>query len=236
MTSQHQIIIQNLSKQTISFYAFQQQAGFTNSGAKQTVQSSSLATGPLAPHATSGSQLTFGFDTQIYAGAIEPETQAAVANFSVRISFSTNEMVVSQTSAIQPVDLTPATGQSNNHTVLSLNPLGLSAATYQTGPPPGSFGIQVPAFNPAPSPNLYCGSAAINQNGGVTLSSFVAPQPSSQLVCAPLPVYFVKTGSHAVGEVITYDTSQAAKCDFSQGYSVFSVAYNADGTFTTKGR
>ncbi|GAB2186111.1 hypothetical protein [Roseibium sp. LAB1] len=235
MASQYQIIIQNLSNTTVSFYAFQQQAGFTNSGANLTVQSSSLATGALAPHATSGSQLTFGFDTQVYAGAVSTNTQSGMANFNVLISFSNVQNVVSQTSAVQPIDLTPATGQSNNHTNLSLNPLGLSSAAYQSGPLPGNFGIQVPAFTPAPTPDLFCGCAAINQNGGITLSSFVAPQPNSQLGCAPLPIYFVKVGSHAVGEIITYDTSQSARCDFSQGYSVFNVAYNADGTFTTKG-
>jgi|GEM_PF-3547983 len=235
MASQFKIIIQNQSSQTTSFFAFQKEAWFDDSGATPTILTSSLASGALAPHAASGAQLTFGFDKQVYAGAKSTMTSAAMVNFNALISLVSVASSTSQTSAAQPIELTPASGQSDNFTVMTISPLGLSAPAYQSGLQAGSFGIQVPTYSPAPTPELYCGCAVINQDGSITLSSFIAPMPGSQVDCAPLPVYFVKAGTYTVGEVITYDTTQAAKCDFTQGYSVINVTFNQDGSFTTSG-
>jgi hypothetical protein len=237
MTSQYQIIVKNMSAKNMTFYAFQKQASFTNSGATLSILSSSLASGLLAPNSSSGAQLGFGFDTQIFVGAKSNISSSAAAVFNASISSVSAKNVSSEASATQPIDLTTSTpGETpNNFSVLTLNPLGLSSAHYQSGLDAGYFGIQVPSYSPAPSPTLYCGCAAINQDGSITLSSYIAPAPNSQVGCAPVATYYVKVGSVPVGQMITYETSQSAECDFTLGYRTVSVQYNNDGSFTTKG-
>ncbi|MEX0957293.1 MAG: hypothetical protein WDZ83_19020 [Rhizobiaceae bacterium] len=234
MTSQYQIIISNLSDQAIAFYAFQEQAAFTNSGVSPTILSSCLATGTLAPQASSGSQLDFGFDTQNYVGAISNIPSSSLVAFNASISQVGAKATSSATSAIQPIELTPAaSGQADNFSTMTISPLGLSAPRYQSGPRAGYFGVQVPSYSPAPSQELYCGCAAINQDGSITLSSFVAPLPNSQVDCATVAIYHVKVGSFPVGQVITYDTGLSAKCDFTTGVRSIAVDYHKDGSFST---
>ena len=235
MTSQYQIIVSNLSDQTVEFYAFQKQAAFTNSGVNPTILSSCLATGALAPHASSGSQLEFGFDTQNYVGAISNIPSSTMVAFNASISQIDAKATTSATSAIQPIELTPTTpGQAaNNFSTMTIIPLGLSAPQYQSGPDAGYIGVQVPSYSPTPSPELYCGCATINQDGSITLSSFVAPRPNSQVDCAPVAIFYVKAGNYPVGQVITYDTGQSAACDFTTGVRSITVDYNKDGSFST---
>ncbi|MFA7413896.1 MAG: hypothetical protein WC048_05375 [Rhizobium sp.] len=237
MSSQYQIIIKNMSGQSMSFYAFQKQASFTNSGVTPNIVSSCLASGPLAPNESSGAQLDFSFDVQNYVGAKSNITSSTLATFNASISLASAANAVSEASAVQPIELTTQTPDEsvNNFSVLAVSPLGLSAAHYQSGLGAGSFGIQIPSYSPTPLPELYCGCAAINQDGSITLSSFITPLPSSQVYCAPVATYYVKVGSVPVGQVITYGTAQAALCDFTRGYRTINVQYNSDGSFTTKG-
>lgn len=237
MTAQYQIIVQNLSSQPADFYAFQDQATFQNAGSPASIKSSCLAGSSLAPHATSGSQLKFSFDKQVYAGAIGIGANEAVTRFNARISLDTTESVGIQTSAAQPISLTPleAGQKADNYSTMSLNPLGLSTPIEKQGLPDGYFGVEIPVYTPSPTPELFCGCATINQNGTIVLSSFVSPHPNSQLYCAPVAKYFVKVGDFEVGAVVPYDTSHAATCDFTLGYQVIKVVYNPDGTFTTTG-
>lgn len=237
MASQYSIIIKNMSGQTMSFYAFQKQTSFANSGTTPNILSSSLACGTLAPNASSGAQLDFGFDIQTYVGAKSTLTSTSQVKFNASISMVGAKNASSSAAAVQPIDLTTATpGQTvDNSSVLTVSPLGLSAATYQSGLNAGSFGIQIPSYTPTPVPQLYCGCAAINQDGSITLSSFISPLPNSQVYCAPYATYYVSVGNYAVGQSIAYATSQAAVCDFTPGYTVVAVQYNSDGSFTTKG-
>jgi hypothetical protein len=237
MASQYQIIIQNLSGQNTDFYAFQKQASFANSGVPSNILSSSLAYGPLAPHEGSGAQLDFGFDTQNYVGAKSTIASSSATTFNACISLVSVNNAISQTSAAQPIDLTTSTpGETvNNFSVMSVNPLGLSAPHYQSGLNAGSFGVRVPPYSPTSPPAFYCGCAAFNQDGSITLSSFMAPLPNSQVNCAPVATYYVKVGNFPVGRIITYDIAQSAECNFALGYRTITVKYNPDGTFTTKG-
>ena len=237
MASQYSIIIKNMSAQTMPFYAFQKQASFANSGATPAVLSSSLASGVLAPNASSGAQLDFGFDVQNYAGAKSTATSTSQVKFNASISMVSAKSAVSSAAAVQPIDLTTSAPNQavDNSSVLTISPLGLSAATYLPGLTAGSFAIQVPSYTPTPVPQLYCGCAAINQDGSITLSSFIAPLPNSQVYCTPYAKYYVTVGNVSVGQTITYTTSQAAECDFTPGYTVISVQYNSDGSFATQG-
>jgi hypothetical protein len=237
MASQYSIIIKNMSAQAMSFYAFQKQASFTNSGVTPTILSSSLASGALAPNASSGAQLDFGFDIQNYAGAKSTVTSSSQLKFNASLSMVSAKNATSGAAAVQPIGLTtsPPSQTVDNSSVLTVSPLGLSAATYQPGLNAGCFGIQVPSYTPTPVPQLYCGCAAINQDGSITLSSFITPLPNSQVYCAPSATYYVSAGNISVGQTIPYATSQAAECDFTPGYTVITVQYNNDGSFTTKG-
>ncbi|MCM2477466.1 hypothetical protein HGO38_28880 [Rhizobium sp. CG5] len=233
MSAEYKVIIKNMSNDPTSFYAFQQQASFSGSGSGAVIRSSSLATGPLAPNATSGAQLEFGFDVQIYAGAICRNPDSSFVTLNVTLSRRTVTDTVSLSAAAQPITLTVSgTDTTANDTTLSIDPLGLSTPTHQTGMATGSFGIEIPTFSPGTVEDLYCGCAAMNHDGSSILSSFLSPKPSSQLSCAPLPIYYVKTGSIPVGQIVTYDTGNAGECDFSKGSSVLTAEYNIDGTFT----
>ncbi|WP_371348158.1 hypothetical protein [Ancylobacter sp. IITR112] len=233
MGAQYKIIVKNMTSNNASFYVFQRQASFTGSGSGATVYSSSLATGQLAPSASSGAQLEFGFDIQVYAGAVcrNPTTSLAVKSANTLTSTAFN--TASLSAAVQPISLTTVgVNTSANYTNLLLNPLGLSAPYNQAGLSVGCFGFQVPIFGPSDVEDLFCGCAMINQDSSIVLSSFLTPKPSSQLYCAPLPIFYVKIGAIPVGQIIIYDTGNAGPCDFTSGARVISVEYNPDGTFT----
>ena len=156
------------------------------------------------------------------------------SNASISLAMAVNTS--SETSAIQPIDLTSTSGQSvDNFSTLTVSPLGLSAPRYQPDLKAGNFGVEIPVYSPGPVAQLFCGCATINQDGSIILSCFIAPLPNSTVCCAPLPVYYVKLGDISVGEIVPYDTAQAAECDFTSGYRVINVQYNSDGSFTTKG-
>lgn len=236
MTSQYRIIIKNMSTATMSFHAFQQQASFTASGTTLTPLSSSLASGPLAPYGSSGTQLDFVFDVQNYVGARSSVTPSPTAMATTTLSLFSTSNTVSEASAVQPIDLATASSSPTvgNASTLTVSPLGLSTPTFQSAVPPGCFGVQIPAYTPGSLPELYCGCATINQDGSVALSSYVRPNPNSQIYCAPVAIYYVATGSYAPGQPIPYNISQSALCDFTSGFPTVNVLYNSDGSFTTK--
>jgi len=226
MISQYNITIKNKSDHKLEFFVFQKQASFQNEGVDFSINSCSLAVGSLAPNKSSGAQLMFGFDKQNYIG---------VKSSNHRDSPSGCIGTLTESFAAQPVSLTSSnTGaEENNFSHLKMNSLGLSPPAYKSGIPEGSFGIRIPPYTPNPSVELSCGCAAMNQDGSVTLSSYITPLPNSNFLCRPEPIFFVKVGSHPVGAGIEYSTNQAAKCDFSTGVKSISVEYLMNGTFKT---
>jgi hypothetical protein len=231
MSYPYQIIVQNAAATALSFYAFQQQAAFEDSQSTLTISSSALAAGELAPYSTSGSQLTFTFSAQNYAGAKSDIPYATAVKDAGLRSTRTNVLMSSEASALQPIQLS-ASGTPANASTLSVSPLGLSPAAYQPDVPIGYFAISVPTFSNSTAPNLCCGCAAVNQNGIFVLSSFLSPLPNSTVNCAPVPIFYVKMGKCTVGEVIAYSTMQSGECNFTSGVQTIKVVYNSDGTFT----
>lgn len=237
MTSNYNIIIKNMSSVTNSFYVFQYQSIFSTSSTTPQAKSSSLAYGVLSPNSIYGSQLTFSLSSQVYVGAITNSTTAYLGSAEAGIYMLNAENNSGESSAIQPISLTPASSpaNTNNNSNLSLSPLGLSSAYYQESVPTGNFGINSPSYSPSPALEIYVGNAAINQDGSIILSSFITPPPSTQIFCAPKPIFFVSVGAEEAGQPIVYDTSNSAECDFTTGYTTITVQYKADGTFSTSG-
>lgn len=235
-SSSYQIIVRNLSQTAQYFYVFQKQAGFSPSPSPSSILSGSLGCQSVGNYASSGAQINFGLDSQVYAGAVSTMQSAPSSQYIALISLNAATLsVVTSTAAARPVALTTASGSPENSTTLTLDPLGLSVPANQTGIPIGGFGMNVPSYTPLPLPELYCGVAAVNSNQAYILSSFVAPAPNAVLSCVPKQIFFVKMGYQPVGSTVTYDESNAACCDFTTGYATFVVTYNSDGTFSAKG-
>jgi hypothetical protein len=230
--SQYRILIRNMSTKTMSFYAFQRQAALTVAGAALSTFSSSLASGPLATHASSGAQLEFSFDAQIYVGARATVMPIPGLIMVATLSLNSLQAATSEASAVQPITLAGPGQTSGNSSALTIAPLGLAAPAFDSTLPAGNFAVQVPAFTPNSIPELYCGCASINQDGTIVLASYVTPPPNAQVLCAPIAAYYVKAGNYPTGQVISYDTSQAANCDFTSGFTASVVEYNNDGTFS----
>ncbi|UJW76525.1 hypothetical protein [Rhizobium sp. SL42] len=237
MASSYQIIVRNLSQNTQYFFVFQKQARFQPAAAASQILASSLGCQSLGNYGMSGAQISFSFDTQVYAGAVSTMAPLPPPQFNALIQPAATQYLVTSTAAAQPIALsTGVQGASPaNCTMLALSPLGLSAPAYQAGLAAGSFGIAVPPFTPAPMPELFCGVAALTGGQNIVLSSFVAPTPNMTTACAPQPVYFVKIGFEPTGNVIAYDESLSARCDFTTGFASITATYNANGTFSTKG-
>lgn len=227
MTQTYEIVIQNDAAQAASFMVFQQQPLFTNAGVQPTLMSNSLGCGYLATYVGSGSKLKFPFDSQIYASAqtnqLAPQNQKAVQQ---PVEFSA-----------QPVALATAsnTGLPTNNTTLSLSPFGLSQPVNDPSVPLGNFGISVPSYTQTAAIDLVCGVAVEQASKGRILSCYVNPPPANRLYCAPLPIFYVSLGEQDAGNPIQYDISNAACCDFTQGYGRVNATYNANGTFTASG-
>ena len=217
------INVTNNSPYTQNFYFFQQPAQY--SGGLQ-VYTNSLYTQTLLPFATSGAVLTFSMILQYYAGVQQQISPPVVGQPS------------GQLAAIQAINLTPAAGgtQTNNTTTMTVAPsLGLSPPVSTLGPQAGSFRIITPTFNPILS-NYNAGSAVQSLSGQITLSNFVTVQPTSNLDCPPVIVFYVQTGTYTPGTVMNFTSSSinAATCDATPGYTTFNVSYNLDGTWTVK--
>ncbi|BAM89154.1 hypothetical protein S58_31560 [Bradyrhizobium oligotrophicum S58] len=213
----------NKSLNAQNFFFFQQPAVY--SGGPQ-VYTNSLYSQTLLPNATSGAVLTFSMILQYYAGAAQQVQPPQVGQPS------------GQLAAIQPINLTPASGgaPTNNTTQMTVSPsLGLSVPVSTAGPQPGSFRIVTPTFNPVLA-QYNAGSAVQSVSGAITLSNFVTVQPTSNLDCQPVIIFYVQTGNYTAGTVMNFTSSSinAAVCDATPGYTTFNVTYNADGTWTVK--
>jgi hypothetical protein len=222
MTTPITINVRNNSLALQNFFFFQQPAIYTGG---QQVYTNSLYTAALLPYSTSGAILTFSVILQYYAGVQQQVSPPTIGNPS------------GQLAASQAIGLTPAPGGTltNNTTTMTVSPsLGLSVPVSTTGPQAGSFRIITPVFNPVLT-NYNAGSAVQTLTGGITLSNFVTAQPNSNLDCQPVIVFYVQTGTYTPGTVMNFTSSSAtaATCNFTPGYSTYSVAYNADGTWTT---
>lgn len=216
------INVRNNSANLQNFFFFQHPAGYTGG---QNAYTNSLYTQVLLPYATSGAVLSFSMALQNYAGVQQQVSPPAVGQPS------------GQLSASQPIELTSSGGPAtNNTTTMTVSPsLGLSVPIYTDGPPPGTFRIRVPAYNPVLS-NYNAGTAVQTLNGGVILSNFVTAQPNTMIDCQPAKVFYVQTGTYTPGTVMNFTSSSAmaAVCDPTPGYTSFSVVYNPDGTWTVQ--
>ncbi len=227
-SSYYMITVQNLSATTQYFYVFQQQATFTPTVAASSIYSSSLGCQMIGNYAETGASINFEMGAQIYAGAIS--TAPAVSPLEASAMVQT-----ASTNVVRAIELASASTTALDCTTLSISPLGMSSPVNQTGITTGAFGVNVPSYTPTPDPQLFCGLATINGDGTVLLSSYVAPSPNVRMTCTPKQIFYVKTGYMADGEVVSYDTSNAATCDFTTGYMRVTVTYNADGTFSSQG-
>ncbi|WP_254701535.1 hypothetical protein [Neorhizobium galegae] len=235
-SSSYQIIVRNLLQTTQYFYVFQKQAAFPMLPSLYPILSGSLGCQSVGNYASTGAQINFGLDSQVYAGALS--TRAAVSPSRLIALLSQNAAtlsVVGSTSAFRPITLTTVEGSPDNCTTLTLDPLGLSAPANQAGIAIGGFGINVPSYTPLPHPELYCGVVALNNNQAIILSSFVAPVPNAVMNCIPKQIFFVKMGYQPVGSTVAYDESNTACCDFTTGYATYTVTCNANGTFSATG-
>jgi len=235
-SSSYQIIVRNLSQTTQYFYVFQKQAAFPPLPSPGPILSGSLGCQSVGNYASSGAQINFGLDSQVYAGAVSTMQSAPSPQLIALISLNAATLsVVGSTAAARPVALTTADGSPDNCTTLTLDPLGLSVPANQTGIAIGGFGMNVPSYTPLPHPELYCGVAALNNNQAIILSSFVAPAPNAVMNCIPKQIFFVKMGYQPVGSTVAYDESNSACCDFTTGYATYTVTYNSNGTFSATG-
>ncbi|WP_259665401.1 MULTISPECIES: hypothetical protein [Rhizobium] len=235
-SSSYQIIVRNFSQTTQYFYVFQKQAAFPLLPSHGPILSGSLGCQSIGNYASSGAQINFGLDSQVYAGALSTKQAASPSQLIALLSLNAATLsVVGSSSAFRPVTLTTVDGSPDNCTTLTLDPLGLSAPANQAGVAIGGFGINVPSYTPLPRPELYCGVVALNDNQAIILSSFVAPVPNAVMNCIPKQIFFVKMGYQPVGSTVTYDESNSACCDFTTGYATYTVTYKADGTFSATG-
>ncbi|OKB65004.1 hypothetical protein BHU62_19790 [Serratia marcescens] len=216
-----QINVQNNSPALQNFFFFQQPSVYVG-GAE--VYSNSLLSTTILPSSQGGSVYTFLLDFQYYAGV---QQQVAPPQIGQPSGYS---------SAIQPIDLTPAAGgaATNNSTNMIVSPaLGLTPATQAQGVQPGAFRIVSPTYNPLLE--KYNGGSAVRLvNGTVVLSNFVTVNPGSNLDCQPILQFYVQTGNYTSGTVMNFTSSSvnAALCDATTGFLTFNVTYNANGTWT----
>ena len=212
------IYLYNKSNESQYFYLFQEQASFDGALGGSKVSSSCLGCLYLAH--SCGSQGKFALDSRIFAGA---ESTMPVPPPKYRSSTT-----ISKTYAFQEVSLSST--PFKNLTKLTIDPLALSEPT-EMNDARGTFGIEVPIYNPSQPSKLNCGNAVIFDDGSIVLSSYVPPSPNQTLQYTPKPIYFIKTGYNELGSEIEYDTSGSAKCDFSERNSEITVVYQNNGTF-----
>lgn len=225
------ILVRNNATSQQYFNVYQRQASFGPAGSFTSIYSNSLGCQVVGNYAQTGAQIRFSFDGPVYAAALS--TMPAPPPSAFINARSASRQVVTSSLATQSVDISGA-GTPANCTNLSVSPLGLSAPAYSAAVPSGSFGINVPSFNPTPNPQLFCGVAMDTTDIGPVLSSYISPAPSSLMTCAPQPKFYVQTGYIPTGQPITANAVNAALCDFTPGYLSYTVIYNANGTFTTE--
>lgn len=222
------IIVQNMSASTQYFFVFQQQATFTPAVASSSIYSCTLGCQAVGNYDSTGAVINFQMGAEIYAGAISTAPPPSPSECEAMVATASTDVVRSIQLA------TSSSSSALDCTTLTINPLGMSSPVNQSGIATGAFAVKVPSYTPAPSPELYCGLATINGDGTVLLSSYIAPTPNATMSCKPAQIFYVAIGYEEEGSVIAYDTSNAACCDFTTGYTLITVTYNPDGTFSTQ--
>jgi len=231
----YKIVVINNSSQSQPFSLFQAPSAY---GTTAQVVSTSLDCQPLRPFSEAGTTLSFSVDSQVYAGAQEtmPSTFKNSTSESHLLSRSLAAASAPQTSAVQKVNPTKDVGSgAANFTIMSVDPVGLSPAIAKDGLPLGAFCISVPSYTP-PVPLYKIGNAAVNQDGSVILSSFIQAPPNQLVLITVSQVFYVAAASFPTGSVIDYTTamSSAAECDFSKGYTTYTVSYGSNGRFSVQ--
>ncbi|EBP0140370.1 hypothetical protein IH92_22345 [Salmonella enterica] len=219
MSTLIRINVTNNSPFLHTFFFFQQPSVYTGGSE---VFSNSLLSTAILPAAQGGSVYTFLLNLQYYAGVQQRHGQLTIGQPS------------GYASAIQSIELTPATGAVNNCTTMINKPaLGLKPPVQDSGVQKGAFRIISPTYNP--TLEQYNGGSAVRMiDGSVVLSNFVTVNPGSNLDCQPVLKFYVQVGEYTAGTVMNFTSSSvdAALCDATEGYTTFNVVYNADGTWT----
>ena len=212
------INVRNTGASAQEFFFFQQPASYSGGA---TVYSNSLYSQNLGNYDDTGAELTFQVNMQYFAGIQQAHTKPTIGQSS------------GYASASRPIDLTASTGNTNNWTNASIDPLGLSIPSSSADVQPGAFRITTPTYSSPPA--IYNVGSAVEVNGGITLSNFVVANPSSHTDCQPILKYYVQTGKYTAGKVMNFTQSSinAAVCDFTGGFSIINVVLKPDGTWMT---
>lgn len=220
MSTLIQINVTNNSPTAKSFFFFQQPAVYT--GGVEPYSNSLLGT-EIAANDGSGSVYSFQLLQQFYAGVQQQHSMPVIGEPS------------GYSSAIQPIDLTPAAGgtPTNNMTIMANSPLGLSVPTDDADVQAGAFRISTPTYD-ATLAQFNGGTAVQLATGAIVLSNFVTVDPTTNLDCQPVLQFYVATGDYTAGTVINFTSSSSvsALCNATTGYTNFDVSYNADGTWS----
>ncbi|MHA7775022.1 hypothetical protein [Roseibium sp. M-1] len=212
------INVKNMESSTESLFFFQQPSIFNGGGQ---IYSNSLFAQNLSSYSQTGAILTFQVNLQYYAAIQEAQSLPHVGQQS------------GYSSVWRAIDLAPATGTANDSVKASVNPVGLSQPSPGQGIQPGAFRVTMPSFSP---PAVYNVGSAVQANGGIVLSNFVAANPNINIDCKPILKFYVQRGNYVPGTVINFAQSSpnSAICDFTGGHSAIDVMLNANGTWTTQ--
>jgi hypothetical protein len=208
------------------FYFFQKPAQYVG-GDK--IYSNSIYNSKLRP-SSHGGQLKFSLLQQYYAGV---ETQAG----SIIVGQASGTII-----AIQPIELASSDPQSKDVTDIvgmELDPLGLTeprSAKPEEKVTDGSFRIITPSFNPD-TQKYNAGLGVTLEDGSYSLSNFINAEPSKNIDCQPIVIFYIQTGGYVQGDVINFTSSSvgAAVCDATNGTTTFNVSYEKDGSWVVNG-
>lgn len=212
------INVRNFAPQAQSFYFFQEPSKYTGGGQ---VYSNSLYHAYLGSYNDTGAILTFRVNLQYYAGIQQTNKMPAVGQSSGFLSAS------------RPIDLTKASGDpTNNSTIASVQPVGLSTPAFAPNAQPGSFRVTTPVYDLGSSFNV---GSAVEVQGGIVLSNFVLANPNSNTDCQPILKFYVQTGQYTPGTVMNFTQSSvsAALCDFTDGAAFINADLQSNGLWQT---
>ena len=225
MSTQYQIIVENNSPSAQQFFFFQEPAVYSGGS---TVYSNSIGSGSLPAYASGTvNQLQFTLLEQYYAGV---QTQSA-----------TPAVGVAQTNVISQVaiELASSGASTTDSTTVVLQSDG---SPYLTTPvadgdvQDGAFRIVTPTYTPSQYGYNIGLSTTTNVNDiqEAVLSNYISAEPTTNTDVQPIVKFYVNTGAYVAGTTVNFTStsSTAALCDATSGKLVFSVVYNADGTWT----
>jgi hypothetical protein len=212
------ILLKNSSSLCTSFYIVQDPG--TNS-LSSNAKSNSLGSNKLAP----GSQWQFIMDTEVLAAVEGPANQSwnniTISRDIVSHSLCSQKVLIGS----PPV----------NCTELSLNPLSLSAPTYNNSRSDGWFAIKVPPYTPSSNPNqqYLIGGGVVGEQQVLFLSYYINAPPNQTIWFAQKPIFYVSVGGTSQGqEAAIPESGSRATCVFQNNGDVIVVTYKADGTWS----